>query len=406
MPRFRYKAVAPGGEIVEGEADAASRQALIDRLHASGHTPLRAAAVDGGGRSAARVVLARRRGLGRRDVLELTSQLATLIGAGLDLDRALTVMLDVGASAPRMQVLERLRRDIRAGSALSQSLAAQGALFSRFYVNMVRAGEAGGVLAEVLQRLAQYLERAQALRDGIRGALLYPAILLAVAALSMLVLLTVVLPQFRDLFAQMDAQLPLLTRIVLACGDALRHWGWLALLAVGAAGAWLAWRLEREPHLQLHRDRLLLRLPLIGQIVLRAEVARFARTLGTLLGSGVTLITALAIVRETMTNRVLAELIGAAADRIRQGGGLSEPLRAANVLPAQAIHLIRVGEETGELDRMLLRIADIYDNEVAVAVRHALAVLEPALIVLLALGVAIIVLSLLLAILGVNDLPV
>jgi general secretion pathway protein F len=282
---------------------------------------------------------------------------------------------------------------------------AQSSVFSRFYLNMIRAGEAGGSIEVVLARLAEFMERSKALQDSVTSALIYPLILLGVSGLSVVILLTFVVPQFQQLFADAGKALPLATQVVIAVGDGFRRYWWVGLLVIVGLVLTVQQQLSR-PQTRYRWDGLLLRAPLLGDLVAKVEMARFARTLGTLLGNGVSLLAALAIVKETLTNQMLASALGDVAENLKAGQGLAEPLLAAGTFPKLAIHMIRVGEETGQLQEMLLQVADTYDGEVQSTVKRLLALLEPVLILGLGVIIAGIIMSILVAILSLNDLAV
>ncbi|TQV64832.1 MAG: type II secretion system F family protein [Halothiobacillaceae bacterium] len=395
MPVFRYKAVNPAGEVLEGEMTAASREAIIARLQELGHTPLRAEEARG-----PRVAPWRRR---RLDTARFTRDLSTLLRAGVPLDRSLDMLVELTEDEVGKRLLGGLLQDVRGGSALAEAMEARGDVFSRFQVSMVRAAEAGGALEAVLARLADFIEQFQALKSSVKSALVYPAILLVVMALSMLVLLVYVIPQFAGLFEEMGQTLPLPTRIVIGVAEFVRDWGW-ALLAAPALAGLAFQRLLQRPEIRRRRDAWLLGLPLLGDLVLKIQVSIFARTLGTLLSSGVPLLGALAIVRDTLDNRVLAEAVDGITDRAREGEGLAGPLRASGRFPPLATHLIRVGEESGQLDGMLAQLAEIYDRETRTSIQRLLTLLEPVLIITLGLMVGGIIMSILMAMLGLNEL--
>jgi general secretion pathway protein F len=298
--------------------------------------------------------------------------------------------------------LERVQEKVRGGSSLADALEAQGA-FSRFYLNMIRAGEAGGALEVVLKRLTEFLERSQALRETVTSALIYPIILLSVSALSVIILLTFVVPQFQQLFADAGRALPLATQIVIAVGDGFRHYWWVGAMLIVLLVAILRQQLS-QPVSRARWDRWFLSLPLFGDFIAKVETARLSRTLGTLLGNGVSLLNALTIVRETLTNQVLATALGEVAEHVKTGRGLAEPLLEAGSFPKLAVQMIRVGEETGQLQEMLLQVADTYDGEVQTAVKRMLTLLEPALILGLGVIIAGIIMSILVAILSLNEL--
>ena len=302
-------------------------------------------------------------------------------------------------------MLQTVRDEVRGGKSLSQAIDMHRMVFSRFYVNIVRAGEAGGALGVVLTRLADTMERNKELRESVKSALIYPTILIAVAVTSVMVLLGFVVPQFQQTFAQAGKALPLPTEIVIFLGTGLRKYWWLLLIIIFAT-VWIARRRLRSPEVRFRWDGRLLRVPLLGDLLAKVEVARFARTLATLLGNGVTLLSGLSIIKETMTNSVLAQALDGVVTRLREGKGFGVPLAETGVYPRLATQMILVGEESGKLEEMLNRVAEVYDREVQVAVKRFLAVLEPALILGLAVLIGGIVFSILLGVMGMSELVV
>lgn len=404
MPRYRYEAVDASGEVLRDEMEAPSQEVVIAQLRDGGLLPLSVAEAKGGFLRSAlgQPLFSKRRALSRKAVTLITQQLASLLSAGMPLDRALTILISVSEDEHTKPLLERVQEKVRGGSTLADALEAQG-VFSRFYLNMVRAGEAGGALETVLKRLTEFLERSQALRETVTSALIYPIILLSVAALSVIILLTFVVPQFQRLFADAGKALPLATQIVIAVGDGFRHYWWVGLIVIGLIVTVARQRLS-QPENRLRWDRRLLRIPLLGDLIAKVETARLSRTLGTLLGNGVSLLNALTIVRETLSNRVLANALGEVSEHTKTGRGLAEPLLETGNFPKLAVQMIRVGEETGQLQEMLLQVADTYDNEVQTAVKRLLTLLEPALILGLGVIIAGIIMSILVAILSLNEL--
>lgn len=404
MPLYRYEAVDAAGETLRDELEAASPEAVIEHLRDQGWLPLTVTEAKGGWlhRSFSQPLFTKRPSLSPKALMALTQQLSSLLSAGMPLDRALTILLSVTEDESTKTLLGRVQEKVRGGSSLADALETQG-VFSRFYLNMVRAGEAGGALEAVLKRLTDFLERSQALRESVTSALIYPVILLSVAALSVIILLTFVVPQFQRLFADAGRALPLATQIVIAIGDGFRHYWWVGFIVIGLIVAVVRQQLNR-PESRLRWDRGLLRLPLLGGLISRVETARLARTLGTLLGNGVSLLSALTIVRETLSNQVLVAALGEVAEHVKTGRGLADPLLEATVFPQLAVQMIRVGEETGQLQEMLLQVADTYDGEVQTAVKRMLMLLEPALILGLGVIIAGIIMSILVAILSLNEL--
>ena len=411
MPLYRYRAVSPTGEVAVGELDAANEGEIVGRLRDQGLLPTQIAHAAGGAAAAAALPGAAR---GRRSLFEpktvtrdqllaLTRELATLLQAGLPLDRALEILIGLAPTPAVAALLQGLRDDVRGGKALSQALDARREVFSRFYVNIVRAGEAGGALGVVLQRLSDTMERNKELRESVKAALIYPAILIGVAVVSVALLLVWVVPQFETTFAQAGRALPLPTLVVVTVGKFLRGWWWAVAGGAFLAFAWFR-RRGSDPAVRLARDRRLLALPLAGDLVAKVETARFARTLATLLGNGVTLLSGLSIVRETMGNVVMASALDGVVARLREGKGFGRPLAETGVYPRLASQMVLVGEESGRLEEMLGRIADVYDREVQMAIKRFLAVLEPALILGLAVLIGGIVFSILLGVMGMSEL--
>jgi general secretion pathway protein F len=411
MPLYRYRAVSPAGEVSTGESDAPNETDLVDRLRDQGLMPTQivaAAGVVAAGSVAAGIRPPRRRlfaakHVTRDQLLAITREMATLLRAGLPLDRALEILIGLAPTPPVAALLQGVRDDVRGGKALSQALDARREVFSRFYVNIVRAGEAGGALGVVLQRLAETMERNKELRENVRSALIYPTILICVAVVSVIVLLIFVVPQFQQTFAQAGKALPLPTEIVVFIGTFMRRWWWAVLAAVVLFVTWFR-RRGTDPAVRRARDERLLRLPLLGDLIAKLEVARFSRTLATLLGNGVTLLAGLAIVKETMGNVILATSLDGVIAKLREGKGFGRPLAETGLYPRLASQMILVGEESGRLEEMLTRVADVYDREVQVAIKRFLAVLEPAMILTLAVLVGGIVFSILLGVMGMSEL--
>lgn len=405
MPVYRYEAVDAAGEVLKEETAAASQDAVIQKLRDQGLLPLTVEEADAGllGRALNLPLLGARNRVSQREIGMLTQQLAKLLRAGLPLDRALTILISVNDEARMQALLSRIQERVRGGASLADALEDQPGVFSRLYLNMIRAGEAGGSLEVVLERLAEFMARSKALKDTVTSALIYPLILLTVAGLSVVILLTYVVPQFQSLFEDAGQALPLSTQVVIVVGEALRSYWWVGVALIVLLIGFFQRQLSR-PETRYRWDRLFLRLPLIGDLIAKVEMARLARTLGTLLRNGVPLLTALSIVKEILTNRVLAEAVSEVAENLKAGQSLAEPLMEQGAFPAMAVHMIRVGEETGQLDDMLIQVADTYDDEVQTAVKRMLALMEPVLILGLGIVIAGIIMSILVAIISVNDL--
>jgi len=404
MMSFDYKAATPDGSIVEGTAAGKARGDIVRELYARGFTPIRIAEATVRAERKLRWPLRRRR-IKPQHVTAFTRELATLLRAGLPLDRALAILIALEDGGPFSSVISDIRAQIKEGASLAAAVERHPRVFNRFYANLARAGEASGSLELVLERLADHLETSQEMRDSIVSALIYPAILLVAAVSSILVLLGYVVPQFREMFADVEQALPLLTRITIGTGEFLQAYGWIAIVLT-VAGIALAPHYLRVPANLYRWHAQLLRLPMAGELILKIEVARFARTLSALLQNGVTLLNALAIVKDTMTNRVLATGIERVVDNLKEGQSLADPLARHTKFPTFAIHMIRVGEESGALQEILAQVASTYDRDSRTTIKRGLALLEPALILVLGFIIAGVIVSILLAILSMNELVV
>jgi len=404
MPWFEYRAARGDGAVVEGRSEAPDRRTLVRRLEAEGQVALQV--VERSPAAPAAAPLQWRFGAGRltgKDVDYLTLELATLLRASLPLDRALDTMSRLAGKPARKALTENMAREIRSGASLSQAMERQGAVFDRFYVNMVRAGEASGALDLALERLAEFKQRARELRESIVSSLFYPAILIVLAIVAVAIMLAFVVPRFTEMFAEAGRELPLLTRMVVAVGSGVEQWWWLILLGIAALAFWVRREL-RDPVARERWDAWLLRLPLVGGLIGKIEAGRFTRTLGTLLKNGVSLPAAIDIAKEIVGNRVIGRALAQVALRVRQGEPLSRALTEAAVLPPLTTQLLKVGEETGHLERMLEQLADIHEREVRTDIQRALTLGEPVIILVIAGLITVIILSIVLAVIETNNL--
>ncbi len=412
MADFAYKAADTSGRIVEGRIEARGQDEAFRRLVDQGLTPVsvfdRAAlqaspAAVAGARSSARRWRPGGDRATRSDVLALTSELAVMLRAGLPLDGALRVLLGMDHRPVVAALVGQILESVKGGMPLSRALAARSDLFGAFYVNMVRSGEASGQLGAVLTRLVEHLERMRALRESVVSALIYPGILLAVAVLSVIGILVFIVPQFETLFRDAKEALPVSTRIVLAAGHLVVGYGIHLLVAAGLLGfAFLRWLRSTPGQRWWHRR--LARMPLLGRIRQDYDLARFSRTFGTLLANGVPILSALGIAGETVDDGNLREAIKGVTPKVKSGGRLAEALQSTGFFEPLAINLVRVGEETGSLDRMVLELAAILDRKVEIGIKRGLTVLEPALILTLGVVIAVVIVSILMGILTVNEL--
>lgn len=333
----------------------------------------------------------------------LTRQLATLIDAGLPLLRSLSILYDQQKPGKLKKVLDQLVNDVQSGTTFSEGLAKHPKAFDKLYVNMVRAGEIGGMLEVVLNRLADFAERREALARKVKGAMVYPIMVIMVAGGIVTFLLLKVVPTFAEIFSDLGGALPAPTQMLVNISEALQR-SYLKLLGyiVGTiVGIRLVFKIEI---IRAIKDRVVLNLPLFGPLIRKIGVARFSRTLGTLITSGVPILQSLSIVRETIANRVIANAVSEVHDSIREGETIAGPLEESGAFPPMAVNMIDVGEETGNLDSMLLKVADIYDAEVEVTIGGLLQMMEPAMMVGLGGIVGFIVISMYLPIFSVGEL--
>ena len=317
-----------------------------------------------------------------RDIVIFTRQFSTMINAGLPLVQALDILAKQSENPALQDVTKAVVFDVESGKTVADALKKHPKAFSGLYVNMVAAGEAGGILDTILMRLATFMEKNDALVRKVKGAMIYPAVIMGVAASAIVVLLIVVIPTFQEMFASVGLALPLPTRIVIAMSDFLQNYWW-ACIAVGVAAYFAVIRYYATKDGQLVIDRILLKMPVLGDVLRKSAVSRFTRTLGTLISSGVSILDGLEITARTAGNRVISDAIMASRASIAGGDTISAPLQKSNVFPPMVISMIAVGEQTGGLDEMLSKIADFYDEEVDAAVSGLLALLEPMMIVFL-----------------------
>jgi general secretion pathway protein F len=400
VPQFSYKAIGRDGKSFNGVVEADGMELASRQLRSQGFTLLK---LEAGGDIDARAARAAGKPPRRQDILSMTSELAVLLRAGLPLDRALKVLIDMAALPQMHQLLSEMLTAVKGGKALSQAMAPHEELFGTFYISMVRSGEASGQLSAVLDRLVEYLENAKSNRDSVVSALIYPTILLVVSVLSIVLMLGFVVPQFQTLFEDMGDGLPLLTRVVVDSAEFIKSWGWLMLLAVaGLVFYCRRWAATEAGKTSLHRR--MLKLPLAGGIIFEFEVSKFARTVGTLLGNGVSLLKAISIAIDTVNNRVIREALDVLPPAVKAGKRMSVALADTGMFTPMVIQMIRVGEESGSLDAMMLELAKVFDGHVQSGVKRGLALLEPVLILGMGFVIAVIIIAILMGILSVNDL--
>ncbi len=409
MAQFHYQATTPQGKLIEGVMEAGEERTVVMRLRDQGYLPLRIRPPGEtqpkpltGQRQLSLPQLPWRGRVRQKDLQIFTRELATLISSGLPLDRALSVLTGLTEKEELKQATAQILRTVQQGKSLSESLAEYPKIFPPLYVNMVKAGEIGGFLDTVLQRLAEYLERSQEVQEQIKAALAYPAMLVFVGGSSVFFMFTYVLPKFAGIFKDMGPALPVLTRFLLNLGEWFQAYWWVLVLIVVSIG-WALHRYIATPHGRFAWDRWRLRVLLLGDLIRKREVARFARTLGTLLKSGVPLLQALEVVEAVVSNQVISSALKEVRSGVREGQGISGPLGRSGAFPTLALQMVSVGEETGRLDEMLMRTAEYYEKETNTQLKQLVSLVEPALILGMGLVVGFVVIGLLQGIFSINQ---
>jgi general secretion pathway protein F len=400
---FSYKATDRLGKIFEGAMEGRDEKAVVESLQKLGYIPIRVSAHQAQGTMKPRLRSYFER-VTLKDLMLFTQELSTLIEAGLPLDRSLQILAELTEKEKFREVVKDLLRKIEAGSSFSEALSTYPNIFPRLYTNMVKAGEVGGVLNVILARLTKYLQTSKETREYLVSVMIYPALLTLVSGASIVILLTFVIPRFAKIFADMGGTIPLPTQILLSVSQFVKDYWWAiagGLLAIGFGIR--SYTKQGEGKLQW--DQLKLRLALVGNLVRQKEIAGFARTLGTLIQSGVPILQALQIVRETVSNEVIARSIGEVHTGVKQGGSISKTLQNQGIFPPLAVHMMTVGEETGKLDEMLMRVAETYEASLQTALKRFISLLEPMLILFMGLVIGFIVISMLLAIFSINEIP-
>jgi general secretion pathway protein F len=403
MPEFLYKATTPSGQTIEGFMEGRDEGTIVESLHRFGYIPIRIQTVEKKEPILTLSSFLPKR-VSTRDLLVFTQELSTLVAAGLPIDRSLGILGELTENARLRKAIREVLKRVEGGSSLAEALEAHPKIFPKLYVNMVRAGEVGGFLDSVLLRLSHYLQSLKEIREALLSVMIYPLILTFVSGISITILVTFVVPRFARIFSDIGQAIPMPTQIVLTISHFVRNYWW-----IGAGFILLLYFLfkvyTRNEENKLHWDQFKLKWFILGDLFQKMEVARFARTLGTLLQSGVSILSALDLVREISQNRVISKAIGYLHDRLREGKGISKSLNETTVFPPLAVHMIGVGEETGRLDEMLLRVAEVYEENVRNSMRRLISLIEPIIILIMGGLVGFIVISMLLAIFSINEIP-
>lgn len=414
MPKFQFEAINAAGQEIKDEIDAPSSEEAIAKVRSQGYFPTKIRQKGGakkggqaaaGGKKKSRTVMG---GVGRKQLTQFTRQLSTLMDAGLPILRSLRILEQQQKPGPLRVALRYVAEDVESGATLSEAMARHPKAFDRLYTNMIAAGEAGGVLDVILQRLADFMEKAQKLKRRVIGAMIYPTVVITFAMLIVSGIMYFVVPKFKTIFADFGTTLPGITQMLLGMSD----WmigkttdasgkevdmlvpGW-AMVVVSPIFFVVAWKLIRKfDGGRYFLDVVKLKIPILGNILMKTAVARFTRTLGTLIAAGVPILEALKITKDTSGNEVFARALSQVHDAIREGESFAVPLKATKVVDGLVVNMVDVGEETGDLDKMLIKIADNYDDEVETLVAGLVSILEPVMVIILGVIVGFIVVSL------------
>lgn len=406
MAFFQYRAVDSSGKVTDGVIEAEAERGVVSRLHEMGFVPL--GITLSGQKDRRRVqspaAFLKRRKITEKDLLYFTQELRTLVGAGLPLDRSLSVLANLVQGEEMKRIVRSLLEAVRAGRPLSSAMAEEPGVFPKVYINLIRAGESSGVLEGSLRHLTDYLERSLNFKEELKSALTYPSLVALIAALSLAILFVYVIPKFSLLFQDVQSALPWTTVLLIQFSNGLSRYGWVVLVLAVFGGLGLTFYI-RSPEGRLQWDRWRLQIWLLGELFRQVEVARFARTLAVLLKGGVPILEALGTAQGVVGNQLLAKALVQVQVRVREGKSLAAPLTESGVFPVLALQMIAVGEETGKLESMLISVADHYDQEVKRTTQRLVSLLQPALILGMGLVVGVVVVSMLVAIFSIHDLP-
>jgi len=388
MPTFRVKARNWEGKIIANDMDGPSKEEVVARLREKGLfvTEIKEK------RAALGLSLFGGGSVSSKEVAIFANMFAVMIGSGVPLVRCLSILQAQMENPTFSKIIGQIRSEVEGGSTFSQALSRHPKAFDNLFVNLVKAGEAGGILDKILNRLSGYLEKSEELKSKVKGALTYPVVVLSIAVLVVIALIMFVLPQFKSIFQSMNVELPAITQMLLALSDIMQEWWWVILPCLALIPISIM-QFFRSPQGQRVFDTNILRVPVFGSMMRKVAVARFTRTLGTMISSGVPILQALEVTASTAGNVVIKEAVDKTRVSIREGESIADPLKQSGVFPPMVVQMISVGEETGELDKMLMKIAQFYDTEVDAAVKGLTSVIEPIVIVVMGLVIGGIVLA-------------
>ena len=402
MATFFFRAVASDGKVRSGRLTGDNEKLIAGELRKQGLTPIYVGVAP---KAAALEFKLPSFGKGRRDVLFFTQELSTLLNASVPLDRAISITAELTEKASFRFIVLDILRVLKGGKSLADSLAVHPEYFSDLYINMVRAGEASGALAVIFERLSEFERTRDDLRNYIISSMIYPALLAGVGLTSIVLLLTFVVPRFASIFSDSTMKIPLPTKMLLEVSSFVTAYWWIgaSMLAAGVI-TWTVY--TRTAAGRLWWDGFRLKLPLLGDALLKAETARFARAMGTLVANSVPLVQSLGIAAATLNNKTISGALAGVAMGVKRGEGLAAPMRKAGVFPPLAAHLLTVGEETGHLDQMFKRMAEIYETDTRASIRRFTSIFEPVVILVMGVLIGSLILSMLLAITSINDVAI
>lgn len=401
MALFTYKAKDSQGQLISGTLEAESNGLVITRLQAMGYFPVAVENESEKRRASVAAAAAFTRRVGLNDLATFNRQLSDLLGSGIPLVKALSVIQNQTSSEALIVIITQINQDVSGGDSLAQAMAKHPKVFSKLYVAMVRAGETGGLLDQVLQRLADFSETEAETRSKIKSALAYPVIMVLAGIGAVIILMTVVMPKILRIYTEMNQELPLPTQILISINDVLYKY-WYFIIGAIVGGVLVLWRMAKSEEGKRFIDAFLIKIPLMGDMVVKKEIANFARTFGALLHNGVSILPALDIVHEVLGNRVVADEVAKIPQNVTQGEGVAAPLKKSKVFPPVVVNMMAIGEETGRLDDVLVKIARSYDTEVDRAVKTLTSLIEPIIILCMGVVVGFIVIAMLLPIFSID----
>jgi len=398
MSTFKYRVLTKGSAVLEGKRASVSKGELIDYLKKSGHIVLKVEEV--GGAKTSRIFSDRSV---KKATVFFTQELGILLESGVSLDKSLRILSDAQENKKLNGMILDILEEVKGGKSLADALSLFPDIFSKVYVNMVRAGEESGVLPKVLERLGSFMERVQRIKSEITSSLIYPLFLVLSGLVSVAALVLIVMPRFAKVFDDVGIALPLSTQILINCSDVLMHYGWILIIVLIGVYYFLIKPLTKKASVQASIDRRKLGIPVLGNLLWRIEVSRFARTLGTLLENGVSLLNSIDISRGVLSNSFLSSKIDEIKPDIKAGKGFTAPLVEKSFFPGIAQHLLKVGEETGKLDEMLIKVSDNMDTDIEQRIKRLISLVEPALILAMGCAIGVVVISMLSAIFSINE---